>query len=56
VVRNRNGLYFSVVTFATLGYGDIAPLGKILAVVEVLLRYLMGGLLIAILAGKVLGD
>lgn len=54
-----NGLYFSVVTFTTLGYGDILPVGsegKILAVIEVLVGYLMGGLLVAILARKVLGD
>jgi hypothetical protein len=36
-------LYFSAVTFATLGFGDIAPLnilGKVCAIAEVLLGYL----------------
>jgi len=53
-----DGLYFSVVTFTTLGYGDIAPVGfgKILAILEVCTGYGMGGLLIAIMARRVIGD
>jgi len=49
-------LYFSVVTFATLGFGDIAPVsitGKVCAIVEVLLGYLMFGVLITLVARKV---
>lgn len=52
-----NGTYFSVVTFTTLGYGDITPastVGKVLAVVEVCAGYLMGGLLVSILARRVM--
>lgn len=52
-------VYFSVVTFTTLGYGDVLPLsalGKVLALVEVVIGYLMGGLLVAILTRKVLGS
>jgi len=51
-------LYFSVVTFATVGYGDIlpiTPLEKIIVVTEIMIGYLMGGLLIAILAKRVIG-
>jgi Ion channel/Pentapeptide repeats (8 copies) len=52
-----NGLYFSVVTFTTLGYGDIIPAsgwGQVLAIVEVCTGYLMGGLLVTILARRLL--
>lgn len=54
-----NCLYFSVVTFTTLGYGDIEPvsaLAKIAVAAEVLLGYLMLGLLVAILSKKVFGN
>lgn len=49
--------YFSVLTFATLGFGTITPislLGKLLVVLEVVAGYFMMGLLIAILSKKVL--
>lgn len=44
-------LYFSVVTFATLGYGDILPIGfsKILVIIEVL----SGMFFVAIFIGKI---
>ena len=48
-------LYFSVVTFATLGFGGITPVsnvGKIAVIVEVLLGYLMFGVLITLVARK----
>ena len=54
-----NSMYFSFITFTTLGYGDIVPisiLGKILVIIEVFLGYVMGGLLVAILARKMIGD
>ncbi len=54
-----NALYFSFVTFTTLGYGDILPLttiAKVAVILEASFGYLMGGMLIAILARKVMGD
>ena len=53
-----DSVYFSIVTFATVGYGDIAPhepLQKIIVCSEILIGYLMGGLLVAILAKRVMG-
>lgn len=47
--------YFSIVTFTTLGFGDVTPTskaGEIWLVVEVLLGYVMLGGLIAIFANK----
>ncbi len=51
-------LYFSIVTFSTVGYGDIlpqTPIEKVIVISEILIGYLMGGLLIAILAKRVIG-
>jgi hypothetical protein len=48
--------YFSVVTYTTLGYGDITPLhwiGEALVMVEVVLGYATFGLLLSILADRV---
>lgn len=45
--------YFSVVTFATLGYGDIQPIGgfaRLLASVETILGTLLSALLVFVLA------
>jgi voltage-gated potassium channel Kch len=50
-----NGIYFSVVTFTTLGYGDIVPasgVGQVLVIFEVCTGYVMGGLLVTILARR----
>jgi hypothetical protein len=47
--------YFSIVTFTTLGFGDITPLnlaGEIWITIEVILGYIMLGGLISILANK----
>ncbi len=47
--------YFSIVTFTTLGFGDVVPkdlLGEVLLSVEVVLGYVMLGGLISILATK----
>ena len=47
--------YFSIVTFTTLGFGDVTPLnlwGEIWLALEVLLGYIMLGGLISILANK----
>lgn len=58
IVHRGEGFYFSVVTFTTLGYGDIFPatsLARILVSFEVVLGYLMGGVFIAILTKQVLG-
>ncbi|MFZ5866429.1 MAG: pentapeptide repeat-containing protein [Thermodesulfobacteriota bacterium] len=49
-------LYYSVVTFTTLGYGDIRPITEgaaMVVMVEVILGYIMLGGLISILANKV---
>jgi hypothetical protein len=48
--------YYSIVTYTTLGFGDITPqnwLGEIIVVVEVILGYTTLGLLLAILANRV---
>jgi uncharacterized protein YjbI with pentapeptide repeats len=49
-------MYYSVVTFTTLGFGDITPrtwVAAALVMVEVVTGYLMLGILISILATKV---
>jgi hypothetical protein len=48
-------IYFSAVTFATLGFGDIAPtntVGRLCAIAEVLSGYLMFGVLITLVSRK----
>lgn len=48
-------IYFSIVTFATLGFGDISPIsitGKIATISEVLLGYMMFSTLITLVARK----
>lgn len=49
-------LYYSVVTFTTLGFGDITPrthLAAGIVMIEVVIGYIMLGILISILATKV---
>jgi voltage-gated potassium channel Kch len=49
--------YYSVVTFATLGYGDITPSdlsGQIFSVIEVLTGYLMLGGLLSVFSKKII--
>jgi len=51
----ERSLYFSIVTFTTLGYGDMTPItfsGRMLLCVEVFVGYMMLGGLISIFAGK----
>jgi hypothetical protein len=62
-ITNGNGLidaiYLSITTFTTLGIGDITPstpLGKLVVTTEVTIGYLMGGLLIAILVRRLIGN
>lgn len=48
--------YYSLVTYTTLGFGDITPrhwLGELIVIVEVALGYTTLGLLLAILANRV---
>jgi hypothetical protein len=50
-------LYFSIVTTTTLGYGDIAPsntFGQFIVMLQVTLGYIFGGLLVAIIARRVI--
>ncbi len=49
-------LYFSIVTFTTLGYGDVTPcddLGRILVILEVVIGYITLGSFLFILGQKV---
>lgn len=51
-------MYFSVVTFVTLGYGDIVPathLAMAIVVLEVVIGYVMLGLLVAIISKRLVG-
>lgn len=48
--------YYSIVTYTTLGFGDITPqhwLGEIIVVIEVILGYTTLGLILSILANRV---
>ncbi len=48
--------YYSIVTYTTLGFGDITPkhwLGEVIVVIEVILGYTTLGLLLSILANMV---
>ena len=48
-------LYFSVVTFTTLGFGDLSPLtvaGQVVLIVHITIGYLGLGALLSILATK----
>jgi hypothetical protein len=48
--------YFSVVTYTTLGFGDVKPatlIGELIVSSEVILGYTTLGLLLAVLAEKV---
>ncbi|WP_206483269.1 pentapeptide repeat-containing protein [Thalassotalea sp. G2M2-11] len=48
--------YYSVVTFTTLGFGDITPINSLamgVVILEVIIGFVMLGLLISILANKV---
>lgn len=53
-LSSLNALYFSIVTFATLGYGDISPIGfgRVVASIEVL----SGLFLSAIFIGKIASE
>ncbi len=48
--------YYSIVTYTTLGFGDITPkhwLGEIIVMIEVVLGYVTLGMLLSILADRV---
>jgi len=48
-------IYYSIITFTTLGYGEIVPIvfsGKVLASTEVIVGYLMLGVLVNLLGRK----
>lgn len=50
-----SGIYYSIVTFTTLGYGDVLPVSnaaKLLALSEVVLGYISLGGLLSILSNK----
>ena len=49
-------LYYSIVTFTTLGFGDVTPKtlpAAMIVMVEVIFGYIMLGMLISVLANKV---
>ncbi len=49
--------YFSVVTFTTLGFGDVTPIGwvgELVVMIEVILGYIGLGGLITIFATKII--
>lgn len=51
-----SALYYSVVTFTTLGYGDITPkevLGQILVMFEVIIGYIMLGIYVFLIGNQV---
>lgn len=57
LIRNvANAIYFSIVTFTTLGFGDISPIGwaKLIAVAEVFAGYVSLALVVTIIARKML--
>ena len=48
--------YYSIVTYTTLGFGDVTPghwLGEVIVTLEVIAGYLTLGLLVSILANTV---
>ena len=48
--------YYSIVTYTTLGFGDVTPkhwFGELVVTLEVIFGYLTLGLLVSILANKV---
>ena len=48
--------YYSIVTYTTLGFGDVTPkssIGELLVTIEVIFGYLTLGLLVAVLAQKI---
>jgi hypothetical protein len=53
-LSRTDGLYFTVTTFATVGYGDISPTTELTRVV-VMVQMLIGLLLVGIIAKVVLG-
>ena len=54
VVRFANALYYSIVTFTTLGYGDMHPTGwlKALSAIEALTGAVFMALIVAVIARK----
>ena len=51
----ERSVYFSVVTITTLGFGDLTPYtsyGRFLVAVEVIAGYMLLGLLVSVLATK----
>jgi hypothetical protein len=50
--------YFSIVTLTTLGFGDVLPtgwVGELLIIFKVLIGYMLLGLLVSILADRIVG-
>jgi hypothetical protein len=57
IIDAATGLYFSIVTWTTLGYGDLSPAEgiRLLAALQALLGYIFLGVIVGIATGMISG-